>query len=166
MIDCFVALGGNLAGTLEAMKQAVTQLKSLQGIQNFAISKLYKSSPVSSIPQPHYLNAVCRFLTDRPLQELWGWLQRLERELGKERKAKNEPRTIDLDLLFFGDLSVETDDLRVPHPRWQERLFVLAPLGDVAEKLPSGIEMKKLMDEFTHPHQEEVVIVKEKWCDA
>lgn len=166
MVDTYIALGGNLAGTLQTMREVVARIKAWKGIDSLTLSKLYQTSPVSPIPQPDYLNAVCRFQTSLPLHNLWENLKQLEQEMGKEPKSKNSPRLIDLDLLFYGDLSLVSEGLTLPHPRWNERLFVLTPLADVTQQVPTGTEINKIIAGFQNPNQEKISIVHERLFDA
>jgi 2-amino-4-hydroxy-6-hydroxymethyldihydropteridine diphosphokinase len=163
MIDCYVGMGGNQEGTLGALRHAVAHLKQEKGIKQLTLSRLYHTRPVSPIKQPFYLNAACRFQTSLSLSALWQLLQRLERAAGKTPKPKESPRLIDLDLLFYGSLISVTKELVIPHPRWHERLFVLAPLADVTHTLPvgGGISIKEIFKLFSNPHQERVTLLQE-----
>lgn len=158
MTDCYIGLGGNFPQTFTAMRQAVQKLMGTSGILHLTSSLLYRTHPVSSVPQPPYLNAACRFSCQLSWKELWKRLQEIEIELGKEKKPKTAPRLIDLDLLFFGDMVYHSSALTLPHPKWHERLFVLAPLADVTDTAPLGINVKKLLENFSNPHHEQVEI--------
>lgn len=162
MIDAYIALGGNLVGTLQVMQQIVTRLKGMQGIDKLISSRLYKTSPVSSIAQPDYINAVCRFQTNLTLENLWQTLQNLELEMGKKSKPKENPRLIDIDLLFYGEQVLVSHDLILPHPRWKERLFVLTPLADLTDIAPTGGQIKEIMEGFCNPHQEKISLMKKR----
>lgn len=141
MIDCFIGLGGNFPATLEAMRKSIAALTNTPGIQKVRTSRLYQTAPVSDIAQPPFLNAACRFECELSLEELWKNLQAIEIGAGKHPKPKNAPRLIDIDLLFYGDRTLSSPDLTLPHPHWHERLFVIAPLADLVDlaKLP-GID--------------------------
>ena len=168
MIDCYVGMGGNQEGTFQAMRQAFVRLRDENGISHCVISNLYSTSPVSAINQPFFLNAVCRFQTQLPLEVLGKRLQSLECALGKVPKPKNDPRLIDLDLLFYGPVISQTKEWIIPHPRWHERLFVLVPLSDVTEKAPieGGLSVKEIIARFSNPHQEKITLLKERLEDA
>ncbi len=162
----YVGLGGNIGDTKEIMTQAVGLIAFSPHIRNLELSHIYKTTPVSTIPQDDYLNAVCRFQTDLSPFELQEFLQKLEKSLGKkEDTPKNAPRIIDLDILFFGNKWIKTDSLTLPHPRWKERLFVLKPLSDLADELQIPVatghiekfKISQLLKEFTNPHRETVV---------
>lgn len=158
MVDCFIAFGGNKDETLQKIEQSIHTLADKNGIENLQLSRLYKTTAVSDIEQPFYLNAVCRFQCSLPLLKLWETIQIIEKEMGKVPKPKNAPRLIDLDLLFYGSELVYSSNLIVPHPRWHERLFVIAPLADLLDvvALPIPIPIQPLLQSITHPHRETV----------
>ena len=91
------------------------------------VSSYYSTKPVSEIPQPDYLNAVCIVESDLPALDLLALLHGIEKTLGRERTEKWGPRTIDLDLIQYGSLLSSADELQLPHPRAHERLFVIEP---------------------------------------
>ncbi|MEZ5315360.1 MAG: 2-amino-4-hydroxy-6-hydroxymethyldihydropteridine diphosphokinase [Chlamydiales bacterium] len=156
--NCYIGMGGNFLDTPKAMQLAIQQLKSNKAIFDFTSSLFYRTTAVSIHPQPDYLNVVCRFSCDLALEELWKEMQKIEIQLGKKKKPKNAPRLIDLDLLFFGEKLCYSDRLILPHPKWHQRLFVLAPLTDLTEILPLGINVKKLLENFSNPHKEQVKV--------
>src|SRR5205814_6337226 len=124
------------------------------------VSKLYLTSPVSEIPQPHYTNAACVFQTSLSAHQLFPALQTIEQKHGKTPKAKNAPRVIDIDLLFFGHESYQEEHLQIPHPRWRERLFVLVPLVDLTDHIslplpndPTKFEFINLQELIAELHQ-------------
>jgi 2-amino-4-hydroxy-6-hydroxymethyldihydropteridine diphosphokinase len=100
------------------------------------VAPLYRTEPVSPIPQPEYLNTVAIGVTAERPEELHRFARALERRLGRRRRAAGGPREIDLDLLFVGDLVRIGPRLLLPHPRLRERRFVLAPLADLVPDLP------------------------------
>ncbi len=159
MIDCYLGIGGNFESTPSLIRQVIESLEKMREISQLQASKLYRTTPVSEIFQPDYWNAVCRFHCTMKLHALWEVLQQMEKKLGKIPKMKNAPRAIDLDLLFYGSLVFSDEHLTIPHPRWQERLFVLAPLTDLTERidLDPPIDLITLMDQFSNPHKEKVV---------
>lgn len=131
----YVALGANLDDPEANIVAAASQLAALPEIYDFVLSPLYKTSPVSNIPQPDYFNAVCKFRTAYSAKTLLENLQLIEKELGKVPKSQSEPRPIDLDILFYGLESHADSNLTIPHPRWRERLFVVKPLSDLTEEV-------------------------------
>ena len=133
MPEVYVALGSNVGGRAAQIAEAVWRIGRV--VQVTATSPLYETDPVGYLDQPPFLNAVIAGTTALSPPELLGQLQRIERDLGRERPFPNAPRTIDLDLLFYDDLLLDTPELTLPHPRLHERFFVLVPLADIAPEL-------------------------------
>jgi len=131
----YVGLGANLGDTAAALKAALLALGSLPGTQLLRTSSFYRTAPIDS-HGPDYLNAVVALQTTLAPDELLAHLQRIEQAGGRERPYRNAPRTLDLDLLLYGEVGLTTDTLTVPHPRLHERAFVLVPLAEIA---PAGL---------------------------
>lgn len=130
-MKAFIGLGSNL-GEREAMiRSALEAIAALPETDLVRASSLYDTEPVGDVDQPNFLNAVAQVDTDLPPRQLLWNLQLIERRLGRERTRRWGPRTIDLDLLLVGDLVIEEDDLRVPHPEMIRRAFVLVPLVEL-----------------------------------
>jgi 2-amino-4-hydroxy-6-hydroxymethyldihydropteridine diphosphokinase len=126
-----VALGGNLGDRQATLEAALTTLHRAPGIQVLARSRWYRSAPVGP-PQPDYLNG-CALLAVRLTPEaLLENLQETEQRYGRVRGVPWGPRTLDLDLIFYGALRLESERLWLPHPRLRERAFVLLPLAEIA----------------------------------
>lgn len=137
----FIALGGNVGDVRASFVLAVAALDRAAGLRVRAASSLYRTAPVGPIPQPPYLNAVLAASTALAPAAVLRILQDVERSLGRDRTAEQRwgPRTLDLDLLIYGDRRVELPGLTVPHPRLAQRRFVLAPLAELAPRLrPPG----------------------------
>lgn len=130
-MDCYISLGSNLGNPIESISLALKALYKEPEIFDLQTSRPYLTAPISDIPQPDYINAACRFSTSLDLLTLWKILQKIECNCGKIPKPKNAPRIFDIDLIFYGDQVIENEELTIPHPRWQERLFVIAPLRDI-----------------------------------
>ena len=130
----YIGLGANLGDLALTLRQALNALNVLPDTQAVAVSSAYRSAPVDA-GGPDYLNAVAAFDTALPPAELLHALQVIERAHGRERPFAHAPRTLDLDLLLYGDLSLAGIDLTVPHPRLQQRAFVLLPLLEIAPAL-------------------------------
>lgn len=130
MTAAYVALGANLGdplATLRWAREALVQLGTVTGV-----SALYRTAPVGGpAGQPDYLNAVLRLETALAPPDLLAGLHRLEAEAGRERRERWEARTLDLDLLLYGEEVRDTPGLTLPHPRAWDRAFVLAPLADL-----------------------------------
>lgn len=168
--EVLLSFGGNIGDTVSIFKRAFRIIVATPFIEKVFFSRLYRTKPVSDIPQNFYVNAACRFETSLSLRELFGVLQKIERKLGKQPKAKNAPRILDIDILLFG-LEICTDpDLLVPHPKWRDRLFVLEPLSDILSELrvpslknPQGFEILRLSDllrDFVNIEGEDVQVLE------
>jgi len=129
-VRCYVAMGANLGDPIKAFEVALSALDSIPGILVRACSKLYLTEPFEATG-PAYINAVCALETKLTAPHLLTTLQCLELEAGRVREFHHQPRTLDLDLLFFGQAHIQSPDLWVPHPRWFERAFVLKPLMEL-----------------------------------
>jgi 2-amino-4-hydroxy-6-hydroxymethyldihydropteridine diphosphokinase len=128
----FIGLGANLGQPSCALHQAYTTLLREPGIVEGQLSRLYASAPVDA-NGPDYVNAVARLHTTLTPDQMLVVLQRIEADHGRERRYRNAPRTLDLDLLLYGNQTLETPDLKVPHPRMHLRAFVLKPLLELTE---------------------------------
>lgn len=131
----FIGLGANLGGDLrKALETALRAIDALPETSLLAVSSAYRSAPVES-SGPDYLNAVACVETALAPQALLQALLNIEAAQGRDRPYRNAPRTLDLDLLSFGDLQLETSMLTLPHPRLHLRAFVLLPLLELAPDL-------------------------------
>jgi 2-amino-4-hydroxy-6-hydroxymethyldihydropteridine diphosphokinase len=128
------ALGANLGDARGTIERALTRLAARFG--PLTIAPLYRTAPVSPIPQPEFLNTVAVGRTNEPPESLLVFARDLERELGRVERHRDAPREIDIDLLLVGSEQRASPTLVLPHPRLRERRFVLAPLADVAPDLP------------------------------
>ncbi|MCU1380061.1 MAG: 2-amino-4-hydroxy-6-hydroxymethyldihydropteridine diphosphokinase [Acidimicrobiales bacterium] len=126
----FLALGSNLGERAALLRQAVASMPDL-----VAVSPVYETDPIGGPEQGAYLNAVVELDTERSPRELLALCQALEAEADRVRIERWGPRTLDVDVLLVGDLSVDEPDLEVPHPRMWDRRFVLTPLADLAPDL-------------------------------
>jgi 2-amino-4-hydroxy-6-hydroxymethyldihydropteridine diphosphokinase len=128
-----VGLGSNLGDRAAHLEAAIAALSATAGIESVECSSVYETDPVGPPPQGPYLNAAARFETSLGPELLLARLLAIERERGRRRTGERDgPRTLDLDLLLFGDRRIETPDLVVPHPRLHRRAFVLEPLAEIA----------------------------------
>ena len=127
----YVGLGANLGERETALRSALAAIRRLPGTRVTRVSPLYGSAPVDA-GGPDYLNAVAELTTTLAPQALLEALQTIERGAGRERPYRNAPRTLDLDILWFGGQVIDSPALTVPHPRMAERAFVLRPLADLA----------------------------------
>jgi 2-amino-4-hydroxy-6-hydroxymethyldihydropteridine diphosphokinase len=133
-VTAYVALGANLGQPQQAVRDALVRIGEMPQTALTRCSSLYRSAPIDAAG-PDYINAVAEIETRLSAPELLVQLQRLERDAGRERPYRNAPRTLDLDLVLFGDARIESARLQVPHPRMRERAFVLVPLAQIAPDL-------------------------------
>ncbi|MEO1081975.1 MAG: 2-amino-4-hydroxy-6-hydroxymethyldihydropteridine diphosphokinase [Pseudomonadota bacterium] len=131
MTDCCIGLGANLGDSIAALQTAALSIAALRGTRLRAASPVYRSAPVGPAGQPDYLNACARIDTSLTPLGLLEQLQELEAKAGRVRDQRWGPRTLDLDLLLYGEEEQATDRLTLPHPRIRERNFVLLPMIDV-----------------------------------
>lgn len=136
-VTAWVALGANLGDARAAVQQALRDLHGLPGTTPVAASSLYRTAPHEA-QGPDYINAVAAIATRLSAPALLHALQALEHAAGRQRPYLNAPRTLDLDLLFYGDACIDSPRLTVPHPRWHERAFVLVPLAEIAPQRVPG----------------------------
>ena len=130
----FLGLGANLGEPATTLKQACREIASQSGIINVQSASLYSSAPVDA-PGPHYTNTVVQLHTTLSPLNLLDRMQSIEKAFGRRRHAleqRNAPRTLDIDLLWFDDVSIEVPRLTLPHPRMHQRAFVLMPLQELA----------------------------------
>ncbi len=131
-LAAFVGLGANLGEPEAQVRRAIAALGRLPRTRLVAASSLYRSAPVGVGEQPDFTNAVAKLETTLTARELLDELLAMEARFGRERPSPGAPRTLDLDLLLYGDQAIAEPGLTVPHPRMHERAFVLAPLAEIA----------------------------------
>ena len=148
-----IGLGANLGDAKAALHAALGALAQLPGTTLRRASSIYRSTPVDS-SGPDYLNAVALVETRLAPLVLLAELQRIELAHGRERPYHNAPRTLDLDLLLYGEQRIESATLTVPHPRLHERAFVLRPLAEIAPELvvPSRGQVRNLLESVADQH--------------
>ena len=147
MTIAYIGLGANLGDREENLRAA---LERLRGLGPLRVSSFRETEPVGVIDQPPFLNAAAELETDLAPRELLARLLEIERDLGRERAEETRwgPRPIDLDLLVYGDETIDEVGLTVPHPRLAERRFALEPLHELAPDLtlPDGRRIRDLLD--------------------
>jgi 2-amino-4-hydroxy-6-hydroxymethyldihydropteridine diphosphokinase len=132
MARAYVGLGANLGDRESTLRAAVAALDATEGVQVSAVSALLETEPVDYLDQPRFLNGAVALETTLAPRELLDALLAVERSLGRTRGGPRfGPRTIDLDLLLYGEESVDAQGLTVPHPRLHERAFALEPLAEL-----------------------------------
>lgn len=130
MVPVAIALGSNQGDRERTLRDAVAALG--QHLTGLRVSAFHDTAPEGVGPQPRFLNAVVTGETTLSAQDLLNTLLEVERRFGRERPFPGAPRTLDLDLILYGDAVIDEPDLVVPHPRFRERAFVLAPLAEIA----------------------------------
>ncbi len=139
-MPCFVALGANLGDATATIQRAIEAIARLPDTRLLSQSSLYRTAPVQALG-PDFINAVVEISTGLSAQALLGHLQGLENSEHRQRPYANAPRTLDLDILLYGDHSIQTPSLQVPHPRMNQRAFVLVPLAEIAPNRVSAAQL-------------------------
>jgi 2-amino-4-hydroxy-6-hydroxymethyldihydropteridine diphosphokinase len=130
MTVAYLGLGANLGDARQVLKDAVVCLAQQHTISVLAKSSLYRTAPIDA-GGDDYFNCVVKVDTTLPVRHLLALCHKIEHQFGRERPFRNAPRTLDLDILLFGDQSIDEPDLIVPHPRLAERAFALVPLVEI-----------------------------------
>jgi len=144
----YIAVGSNLSDPVQQAKQAIDALKKLPDSQFIQASSLYSSKPMGPEDQPDYINAVVQIETQLSPTDLLDQTQRIELEHGRVRKDERwGPRTLDLDILLYGEQIIETERLTIPHYGMKTREFVLYPLAEITPNLilPDGSKLQVLL---------------------
>ncbi len=135
MERCFIAIGSNLEQPLQQVSLAVTELDTIPDTSLNAVSRWYQSAAIGPGNQPDYVNGVAELNTSLNPLDLLNQLQHIENQHQRKREQRWGARTLDLDLLYYGEQTINNERLTVPHPRLLERNFVLIPLLDLAPEL-------------------------------
>lgn len=133
-----LGLGGNVGDVVGAFVEALARLGSLHGVTLAALSSVYRTPPWGKLDQPDFLNMAALVETTLGPRGLLALCLDLERGLGRERRERWGPRRIDIDILTYGEATIDEPNLKIPHPRLAERAFALAPLAEIAPHLVVG----------------------------
>lgn len=133
-VRCYIGLGANLGEPRAMLQTAAQEIAAIPGVRGLRTSPFYGTAPIDS-SGPDYVNAVADIQTSLSAPALLAALQKIEQTHGRKRPYRNAPRTLDLDLLWYGGQTINQSNLTVPHPRMHERAFVLQPLQDLAPDL-------------------------------
>ena len=136
MTVAYVGIGSNLGDPRAQVLSAFNELDRLPHTRVVKKSSLYRTAPMGHADQPDFINAVAQLETGLPAERLLAELQEVEQRHGRQRSFPNAPRTLDLDILLFGNAALRSSALTVPHPRMHERAFVLKPLLEIDPQLP------------------------------
>jgi 2-amino-4-hydroxy-6-hydroxymethyldihydropteridine diphosphokinase len=143
----YVGIGSNLDDPRRQVMDAFDALDRLAHTRVVKKSSLYRSAPIGHAEQPDFVNAVAQLETALSAERLLAELQELEQRQGRKRSFPNAPRTLDLDVLLFGDARIQSPELVVPHPRMHERAFVLKPLLEIAPELGKRFSLEASKDQ-------------------
>ncbi|ATY56152.1 2-amino-4-hydroxy-6-hydroxymethyldihydropteridine diphosphokinase [Staphylococcus argenteus] len=158
MIQAYLGLGSNIGDRENQLNEAIKMLNEYDGIDVLKVSSIYETAPVGYTEQPNFLNLCIGIETTLSVSELLERCLDVEARLHRVRKERWGPRTIDVDILLYGNEITELPNLSVPHPRMNERAFVLIPLNDIATDViepRSNLKIKDLV-----PNDESVVLYK------
>jgi 2-amino-4-hydroxy-6-hydroxymethyldihydropteridine diphosphokinase len=140
----YLSLGSNVGDRAANLNAAIDRLRVLGEV--IQVSSLYETEPVEFTAQPWFLNCVVELETEKTPQQLMAALLEIEQQMGRTRTQKKGPRSIDIDILLFGDSTVDTKGLTIPHPALQERRFVLEPLAEIAASLRHPLLKKTIRE--------------------
>lgn len=142
-VTAYLSLGSNLGNREDNLDMALKLLS--QRMRLGKVSSIYDTEPIGNTAQPRFLNLACEVFTHLSPEGLLALAKGIERKMGRRGKS-GEPRTIDIDILLYGDKVIETHDLTIPHPRMAERSFVLVPLAEIAPDLIHPVSQKKIKE--------------------
>jgi GTP cyclohydrolase IV len=140
----YLGLGANLGDRAGNLAKALEQIRSWGALEK--ISPVYETEPVGYRNQADFLNLACLLATELKPKELLRELKAVEKKMGRQTTFRNAPRPIDIDILFFDSLVMESPELTIPHPRVAERAFVLVPLADIAPEFVHPVLQRKISD--------------------
>ena len=155
-LTAYLALGSNLGDRLDHLREAALNLAGMAGVRVVAASAIYRTEPVGPADQPDYANQVLRVETALPPEALLAAAITTERRAGRTRERPDGPRTLDVDLLFFGEEIIARQQLVVPHPRLHRRRFVLVPMAELDPDFVHPVlkrTMAELLATLADPHR-------------
>lgn len=132
MVQAYLGLGSNIGDRKQQLLKAIDLIGNIKGIKVTKQSSIYETAPIGYTDQPNFLNLCLEIETELSPQQLLKHCLDIEQQLHRVREIRWGPRTLDIDILLYSDNIIETDNLSIPHPRMQERAFVLLPLNDIA----------------------------------
>ena len=141
----YLGLGSNVGEREEMLQAAIDRLQSRE-LRIRRVSSVYETEPQGRRNQRWFLNLVAEAETDLFPRQLLGRIARIEQQLGRRRMLANGPRTIDIDILFYGRFVIDTPELKIPHPRFAERRFVLAPMAELAPELRDPVSRRTMRE--------------------
>ena len=129
--DVILSIGSNIGDRKDNIEEAVRRINGLKGTKVLKISGMYETEPVGYEDQPYFLNICVLINTTQSPMELLDSIHEIEDQLKRKRVIRWGPRTIDIDIIIYGDLNIDTEELQIPHPRYRQRAFVLRPMADI-----------------------------------
>lgn len=147
-VIAYIGLGSNIGDREYQLNRALELLKSAEKVEVTTVSSFYNTAPVGYEQQPDFLNAVVEIMTTLSADDLLELCSKIEKELKRERIIRWGPRTIDLDILLFGNSVINEKDLVIPHPRMHERKFVMEPLNEIAPFVMHPVFNKSISELF------------------
>ena len=154
----YLSLGSNVGDRVQNLREAVAKICEIGDV--VAVSSLYETEPVEFTEQSWFLNCAVAITTNLAPQELMSRLLEIEREMGRERTVKKGPRTIDIDIVLFGNQVIEMPELRVPHPAMHERRFVLEPLEEIAAEARHPVLRKSVRELLKELPADDAVVTR------
>lgn len=161
MVTVYLGLGSNLGDRRHNLAQALEMISRQADIKE--VSSIYETEPVGCKDQPLFLNAVCCISTRLGHRQLLNFAKKIEAALGRIPSFPNAPRTMDIDILFYGNRVIKSQDLVIPHPRLNQRAFVLVPLAEIAPELTHPANGKTIKELLSNLESTEGVC---KWAEA
>jgi 2-amino-4-hydroxy-6-hydroxymethyldihydropteridine diphosphokinase len=156
----YIGIGSNLGDKLSQCEKAVSEILNIDRHKLLAKSSLVKTQPIGYTLQDWFVNGVLKIETDLEAPELLRKLKMIESRLGRAETFRWGPRTIDLDILFFDDIEIHTEELQIPHPRIQDRQFVLVPLAEIDQNLIHPVLKKTIRELLNDPQKEDQGVEK------
>ena len=161
MHSVYIGFGSNIGDRLTHIQNAIHALSKTEGITLEKISSVYKTDPVGYEAQAQFLNGVAAIQTHLPPLSLLHTLKNIETAIGRQHRIHWGPREIDLDILIYGDLCLQTEKLVIPHPEMHRRRFVLAPLAEIAPDIVHPVFQETVQTLLEHLEDDKSVLKKE-----
>lgn len=165
--EIFLSLGANVGDRVANLTNALNRIAELRGTEVIDYSSVYESAPIGYLEQDNFLNMVVQISTKFTPELLLKNIHKIESDLGRIRRVRWGPRTIDIDILYWGATVMKTDTLAIPHPQIESRKFVLMPLSEIAANFkapPHFHEIGKILDKNFDESFVEMVLPREKIC--